>query len=125
MLRHHVATFSKSGTTFSADCAGGDEAESLLSWFEWLPHAIELELKNESAWKQSADDVRRLAELPLLERLRDRGDAMKIVPQFALRIMEEAAKVIEGYEARDRQQGELARRFLDQGTRDIQGLGDR
>jgi len=46
--------------------------------------------------RQSAADIHRLRALPFLEQLSDRGDAMKIVPLFALEIMDEAKDFIEG-----------------------------
>jgi hypothetical protein len=46
--------------------------------------------------RQSAKDIPRLRALPFLEQLADRGDAMKIVPMFAIEMIQEAAEYIDG-----------------------------
>ena len=46
--------------------------------------------------RQSAADIPRLRALPFLEQLSDRGDAMKIVPLFAVEMMDEAKEYIDG-----------------------------
>jgi hypothetical protein len=46
--------------------------------------------------RKSAQDIPRLRSLPLMEQLADRGDAMKIVPMFAIEMIHEAAEYIDG-----------------------------
>lgn len=46
--------------------------------------------------RQSAADIPRLRALPFLEQLADRGDAMKIVPLFAVEMIDEAKEFIDG-----------------------------
>lgn len=54
----------------------------------------ELAQESRERRQRSADDIGRLQSLPLMEQLADRGDAMKIVPIFALKIMNKAAEEI-------------------------------
>ncbi|NBW19306.1 MAG: hypothetical protein EBR82_66155 [Caulobacteraceae bacterium] len=95
MFRHCVATVAKSGHTVTVECAGLDESEALFRWLEDMPNAITLADESLSRRKASEKDIDRVLSLPLLEQLRDRGDAMKIVPTFAVLVMGEAAKEIE------------------------------
>ena len=46
--------------------------------------------------RESSEDIPRLRSLPLMEQLADRGDAMKIVPIFAIEMIQEAAEYIDG-----------------------------
>lgn len=95
MFRHYVATVAKSGHTVTVECAGLDESEALFQWLEDMPNAITLADESLSRREASEKDIDRVLSLPLLERLRDRGDAMKIVPTFALHAMLAAADDIE------------------------------
>lgn len=73
-----------------ADLAGGDKLS------DKIPYRTQYVTPEKQArWQEIVDDLPRLQELPLLEQLRDRGNAMKNVPLFAVNMMSSAAEEIE------------------------------
>ena len=95
MFNAQAATISRSGHTVSVECGGLEESEALFQWLEDMPNATVLADESLLRRKSSEKDIDRVLAMPLIERLRDRGDAMKIVPTFALMAMVQAANEIE------------------------------
>jgi hypothetical protein len=76
-----------------------DTAEEIFGWLESLPFTFKMAIESRQKWEESVADIKRLGGLPIVEKLRDRKDAMKIVPMFAIEIMRDAAKAIEERDA--------------------------